>query len=237
MLDIAVLDDEDMYIDRVCKITEKCMEQMGIDYSICTYKNGRDVLEELGNGRCFDIYLLDMELPDINGLEVAKQIRRRFSEPILIYITHYVNYSIKAYEVNTYRYILKTELEDNLPRAYRAMAETLEKRKKQDLFYMVEHYGQLEKIYYRDIYYLKKDKKYVDIVHKDGVSSVRMSLGTMLEELQGEEFLMIDRSYVVNVNHVRSLKDDSVHMVNGEILPVSRPKLRSVRDAIMRGRE
>lgn len=237
MLSIAVLDDEDMYIDRVCKITEECMEQMGMDYSICTYKNGRDVLGELRNGRCFDIYLLDMELPDINGLEVAKQIRRRFSEPILIYISHYVNYSIKAYEVNTYRYILKTELEDNLPRAYRAMAEVLEKRKKQDLFYMVEHYGQLEKIYYRDIYYLKKDKKYVDIVHKDGVSSVRMSLGTMLEELQGEEFLMIDRSYVVNVNHVRSLKDDSVHMVNGEILPVSRPKLRSVRDAIMRGRE
>lgn len=236
MLSIAVLDDEDMYIDRVCKITEKCMEQMGMDYSICVYKNGRDVLEELKKGRYFDVYLLDMELPDINGLEVAKQIRRRLSESILIYITHYVNYSIKAYEVNTYRYILKTELEVNLPQAYLAMVEALKRRKKQDMFYMIERYGQREKIYYRDIYYLKKDKKYVDIVHKDGVSSVRISLGTMLEELQGEEFLMIDRSYVVNINHVRLLKNDSVYITNGEILPVSRPKLSSVRDAIMKGR-
>lgn len=237
MLSIAVLDDDDMYIDRVCKITKECMEQMGMNYSICTYKNGRDVLEELGNDRCFDIYLLDMELPDINGLEVAKQIRRRFSEPILIYITHHVNYSIEAYEVNAHRYILKTKLEEKLPQAYLAMGEALEKRIKQDLFYMVEHYGQLEKIYCRDIYYLKKNKKYVDIIHKDGVSSVRKSLGTVLEELHGEEFLIIDRSYAVNINYVKLLKDDSVHIVSGEILPVSRSKLKSVREAIMRSGE
>lgn len=233
MLNIAVLDDEDIYIDRICRITEKCMKQMGMNYEICTYKNGRNVLADLRNGRCFDVYLLDMKLPDMDGLDVAKQIRRRFSEPILIYITHYVNYSIKAYEVNTYRYILKKELEENLPRAYLAMREALMKRKKQDLFYMVEHYGEREKIFYRDIYYLKKNKKYVSIVHKDGVNSVRMSLGAMLEELHGKEFLMIDRSYIVNINHVKSLKDDGVCIVNGEILPVSRPKLNHVRDAIM----
>ena len=84
MLNIAVLDDEDMYIDRVCKITEKCMKQMEMDYKVFVYKSGREVLEELENDRYFDVYLMDMKLPDMDGLEVAKQIRRRFSEPILI---------------------------------------------------------------------------------------------------------------------------------------------------------
>lgn len=86
MLNIAVLDDEDIYIDRICKITEKCMDRMSMDYEICVYKSGKDILADLKRGRYFDLYLLDMKLPEMDGLEVAKQIRRVFSEPILIYV-------------------------------------------------------------------------------------------------------------------------------------------------------
>lgn len=236
MLNIAVLDDEDIYIDRVSRITEKCMNQMGMNYEIGIYRNGQDVLTDLKKGRYFDIYLLDMKLPDMDGLEVAKQIRRRLSDSILIYITHYVDYSIEGYEVNAYRYILKTKLEENLPRAYLSMREALKKRKNYDRFYMVEHYGQQEKILYRDIYYLKKDRKYVIIVHKNGTCPVRKSIGIVLEELHSEEFLMIDRSCVVNMDHVEALKNYGVCIRNGETLPVSRPKWAYVKDMIMNGR-
>ena len=235
MLNIAVLDDEDMYIDRVCKITEKCMEQMGMEYEIFVYKKGGDILEELKKDKCSDVYLLDMELPDIKGLEVAKQIRRRFSEPVLIFVSHYIDYSPKAHELN----IMKTELEENLPEAYRAMLELWKERKKNNnnRYYMAEYYNGFEKIFYRDIYYLKKDKKYVIIVHKDGKTSVRMSLGAMLEKLDGEEFLMIERGYIVNLDHVKSLRNSELGITNGETIPVSRLKLDHVRDAIMNRRE
>lgn len=237
MLNIAVLDDEDMYIDRVCKITEKCMKQMEMDYEICIYKSGREVLEELKNDRYFDVYLLDMKLPDMDGLEVAKQIRRRFSEPILIYISHYLEYCPKVFELKTHRYIMKTTLEEDLPEAYQTMLEVFQERKRRDnRYYMAANYSGLEKIFYRDIYFLRKNKKYVDIVHKDGVTSVRMSLGAMLEELNGEEFLMIERSYIVNMDHVKSLKDSELLITNKETLPVSRPKLSYVKDVIMNRR-
>lgn len=236
MLNIAVLDDEDMYIDRVCKITEKCMKQMEMDYEICIYKSGREVLEELKNDRYFDVYLLDMKLPDMDGLEVAKQIRRRFSEPILIYVSHYLDYCPNVFELKTHRYIMKTTLEEKLPEAYLSMSEELKKRKKNDRFYPVEHYMEQMKIFYRDIYYLRKDGKYVVIVHKDGKNRVRKSIGVVLEELHSEEFLMIDRSYVVNMNHVESLQNNELHIANGENLPVSRPKLSYVKDVIMNRR-
>ncbi len=235
MLSIAVLDDEDIYIDRIGRITEECMNQMGMNHEIGIYRSGQDVLTDLKNGRYFDIYLLDMKLPDMDGLEVAKQIRRRSSDSILIYITHYVDYCIEGYEVNAYRYILKTKLEENLRRAYLSMKEALRKKKKCDRFYIVEHYGQQERILYRDIYYLKKDRKYVVIVHKNGESLVRKPIGAILEELHSEEFLMIDRSCIVNIDHVESLKDYGVCVRNGEILPVSRPKWGYVKDMIMNG--
>lgn len=238
MLNIAVLDDEDMYIDRVCKITEKCMKQMEMDYKVFVYKSGREVLEELENDRYFDVYLMDMKLPDMDGLEVAKQIRRRFSEPILIYISHYLDYCPKAFELKTHRYIMKTALEEGLPEAYQTMLEVLKEKKERDgRYYMAGYYNEFEKIFYRDIYYLKKNKKNVIIVHKDGETSVRMSLGAMLEKLDGEEFLMVERAYIVNLDHVKFLKDGELGITNGKTLPVSRQKLCCVRDAIMnRGR-
>lgn len=153
MLNIAVLDDEDIYIDRICKITEKCMGRMSVDYEICIYKNGKDILADLKRCRYFDIYLLDIRLPDMDGLEVAKQIRRVFSEPILIYITHCIDCAIEGYEVNAYRYILKTRLEEKLSQAYLTMGKALKKRRKYERFYMAEHYGEKRKIFYRDIYY------------------------------------------------------------------------------------
>lgn len=233
MLNIAVLDDEDIYIDRICKITEKCMDRMSMDYEICVYKSGKDILTDLKRGRYFDLYLLDMKLPEMDGLEVAKQIRRVFSEPILIYVSHFRECAIDGYEVNAYRYIWKTELEEKLPQAYLTMEEALRKKRKYERFYMVEHYGEKRKIFYRDIYYLKKDKKYVVIVHKDGETPVRMSLTELVEKLRGEEFLVIERGFAVNMDHVTSLKDNMVHIGNGETLPVSRSKWNHVRDAIM----
>lgn len=237
MLTIAVLDDEDIYIDRICRITNECMNQMGMDHEIGIYKSGQDVLADLKKGRYFDIYLLDMKLPDMDGLEVAKQIRRRSSDPILIYVTHYIDYSIEGYEVNAYRYILKTQLEEKLPMAYGSLEAALRKKKQPDRFYMVERYSRQEKIFYRDIYYLKKDRKYVVIVHKDGESPVRKPIGVLLEELHAKEFLMIDRSYAVNIDQVESLKDYEIYLRNGEVLPVSRPKWNSVWDTIMNSGE
>lgn len=233
MLNIAVLDDEAAYVDRICRITETCMVRIGMEYKIRVYEKGRDILEELKRGVCFDIYLLDIQLPDVDGLETAKQIRRNFSEPILIYITNYVNYAVEAYEVNTYRYIPKQMLEEKLPQAYSSMEPLLKKKRRQDRSYLIRWYSFQEKIFYRDIYYLKKEGKYVVFVHKNGESRIRRSLEEVLEEFQSEEFLMIDRGCAVNMEQVQSVKDRQVYLRNGENFPVSQAKWPGVRDAFM----
>ncbi len=235
MLRIAVLDDEAVYIDRIRRITEESMKKIGMEYEICVYERGQDVLKDLEEEKCFDIYLLDVQLPDIDGLETAKRIRRKFSKPIIIYITNYVSYAVEAYEVNTYRYIPKEMLEEKLPQAYLSMEPLLRKEKRHERYYVVEKYGRQEKIFYRDIYYLKKSGKYVVFVHKNGKSRVRKPIGELLEELGAEEFLMTDRSFIVNLDHVLSVKDHQVQVKNGEMIPVSKSKWPFVRDAFMNG--
>mgnify|MGYP002552108967 CR=1 FL=1 len=93
------------------------------------------------------------------------------------------------YEVNTYRYIPKTKMEEKLPEAYESLLPELMKREEQ--YYVIEKKGEIEKIAYSDIYYMRKEGKYVVIVHRFGESKIRKSMIHFQEELKSREFLSV----------------------------------------------
>ena len=91
-------------------ISKKELFRLGIDYVMKCYINVEDFLEDLNERDYFDVYLLKVHIPKMNGLEVARKIRNEFRESIIRYITNYVEYAIEAFEVNAYRYIPKAHI-------------------------------------------------------------------------------------------------------------------------------
>ena len=89
-----------------------------------------------------------------NGLEVAREIRRYYADPTMIFITNYMDYAVDAYEVNTYRYIPKTKMEEKLPEAYESLLPELMKREEQ--YYVIEKKGEIEKIAYSCLLYTSR---------------------------------------------------------------------------------
>ena len=162
MWQIALLEDVQECINLICHITEKFMKEHHLLYEIYIYTSVDELLRDFQKGKEEDVYLLDIELPDGNGLEAAKYIRERGETPLLVYITNYVQYAIAAFEVNTFRYIPKTVLSQKLPEAYQAMQKIFEKRKNQDRQYLIGcSNDKTVKIRCRDIVYLKKEGNYV----------------------------------------------------------------------------
>lgn len=233
MIRIAVLDNEKEAIENISRITTKCMHEMGITYEMKTYDRPKDLVYDLQGEENFDLFLLDVEMEEMTGIEVAREIRKRDYEAVIIYVTNYVEYAIDAYEVNAYRYIPKRLLEEKLPIAYEILLDMLEKKWKE--CFVIEKNHQLERIPYNEIYYLKKDGKNTLIAHKKGISSVRMSISETLHAVNhSNSFLMVDKSYAVNGWHVMSLKDQQVVLRDGSILPVSGPRLKQVKTELMR---
>lgn len=233
MLKIAVLDDQELYLEAIEAITRNCMLEQGKSYELFTYNSPDDLLYDIEEDNKYDIYLLDVELPTISGLEVAKKIREKYCEPIIIYITNYVEYAIEGYEANAYRYIPKKMLEQKLPEAYASICPSMENKKKE--FYMIEKNHKLERIAYEDLYYVKKDEKYIVLVHKHGVSRDRKTIAEFLENVKScDWFIGVDRSSVVNALHIMSLKNQKIILRNGEEIPISKPKLSYVKKEIMR---
>lgn len=232
MLRIAVLDDQELYCNSIEVITRNCMAEQGIGYEIFSYNSPEDLLYDIEGDNKYDIYLLDIELPTTSGLEVARKIREKYYEPIIIYITNYVEYAIEGYETNAYRYIPKKMLEQKLPEAYVSIYPNIENKKKQ--FYIIEKNHKLERIAYEDIYYIKKDEKYILLVHKHGITRDRKTIAEFMESVKLYDlFIGVDRSYIVNVLHVMSLKNQQIILRNGDVIPVSKPKLSYVKKELM----
>ncbi len=233
MLKIAVLDNQEIYLEIVEVITQKSMLDQGITYEISKYTSPENLLHDIKEDNKYDIYLLDVELPGTSGLEVARQIRKKYYDSIIIYITNYLEYAIEGYETNAYRYIPKKLLEEKLLEAYRSICPEIERKTKE--YYVIEKNHKLERISVEDIYYVKKAEKYILITHKHGTSRERTTIAGFFGRVKRyDSFVIVDRSYVVNILHVMSLKNQQLLLRNGEAIPVSKPKLSHVKQEIMR---
>lgn len=226
---VTIVDDEVRYIDRIKKIIGSYLEERLIEYEICTYVNAEQFLEELPQMEDCYLFLLDMQVSGYTGLQLAKEVRRNFPEPYIIFITNYMEYAADAFEVNAFRYISKNQLEEKLPLALDWLngrrAERFERG------YTIETGFSCEHILLRNIYYLQKQGKYVRIVHRFGESKVRKTLRDIYEELNSEDFIFTDKSYIVNMMHILKYKKNFVYMSNQTEIPVSIPRAAEFRQS------
>lgn len=226
MIKIMILDDEENYLKKEEILTRQFFSQKGVPCQIVAYQNAQWFLYGLEEEN-YDLYILDVEMPEKNGLEVAREIRRIYPNPFIIFVTNFMDYAADAYEVNTYRYISKSALDKKLIEAYKAiLPELLSKEKK---YYVIEKRGEMNRLEYSDIYYLKKENKYVVFVHRRGESRVRSSLGNVLADLNSKEFVIVDKGMVVNLQHVMRIKGHDLYMRDGMLLAIGNARLGEVK--------
>lgn len=230
MISVLILDDDVRYLDKVKGLTGAYFSQKGLSCKIEICQNADWVLSGIKEAR-YDIYVLDIDMPQKNGMEVAREIRKVYPDPIIIFLTNFVDYAIEAYEVSAWRYIPKEAMDRKLPEGYDALLpRLLEKEKKS---YIIEKKSDLEKICYDDIWYLKKEGRYTVITHLNGKSRVRKSLSDVFGELNSSEFIMIDKGVIVNIRNVMNLKEHVLQMRDGTKLVVGSHKVSQVRRTIV----
>lgn len=232
MIKTAVCDDQEMYAKRLeCVVNDICRER-GTGSFVSRYTDSGMLLYDVEEGAGFDLFLLDIEMPGLDGMNLAAKIRRCLPDALIVFITSHTEYAVKAYELSIFRYIPKSELEICLPLALKDAFAILERRSRE--LYLIETPRKLKKIVMDEILYIYKDQKNsVFVLGKEKVQ-VRKPLSQVVKELNRPEFLMVERGYVVNLYHVMKLEDGEVHMRGGDVLPVGSSHQKEVRSAVSR---
>ncbi|MFR8338691.1 MAG: LytR/AlgR family response regulator transcription factor [Eisenbergiella massiliensis] len=98
---------------------------------------------------------------------------------------------------------------------------------------MIETPSRFERVEYDEIIYLYREKKYAVLVLQDRQVHVRKPLRVVFEELDSENFMFIERGFVVNIEHILRLADRDLTMRNGDVLPVGRTYLKTVKRMLL----
>lgn len=168
--------------------------------------------------KAFDILLLDIEMGEMNGVELAGRVRRDNEKIQIIFITGYPDYMAEGYDVSALHYLMKPVGEEKLLRVLDRAAERLQKSERA-LLLSVD--GEVRRIRRDSVQYVEAFSHSVSVVTSQDTIRVRKSLSEM-EEMLGEDFIRCHRCYLVGLRFVRSLSKKEIVLDSGVSLPLSR---------------
>ena len=127
MIRIAICDDEQRAVALHEKIVRSSLQACGIGCEITTYLESRNLLCDITeDGFFYDLIVLDIEMPGINGMELVRQMKAFLPNGKVIFVTSHTEYAIDAFELSVFRYVPKSNLENKLAHAVEDAARLIE---------------------------------------------------------------------------------------------------------------
>ena len=196
------------------------------------YPGAEAFLFDYSEEKDFDILLLDIEMPGLSGVELAKAVRRESTAVQIVFITGFYEYFSDGFDVSALHYLIKPADEAKLYPVLDRAAENLSYRQRSVLLSV----GEADvKVPLGDILYAEAENVYV-VVHTTHVEAdyrVRMALGRFMEQLD-ETFFRVHRSFVVGLKYVKRITRTDVTMTNGDVIPLSRGMYNEVHAALIK---
>ena len=225
---IAVCDDEEKFRTHEKDLIDKLAGS--IDVIVDSYSDGRKLLEAFDK-KPYDVLFLDIEMPAMDGITLAKKLRERSDSIYIVFLTGHVEYALEGYEVNALRYLTKPVSEDKLREVLRFVMD--KSKSKRQLMIKVD--GEETLINVSDIIYLEAQNQYVMIYTTSGEYLVRYNIGDFEEQLKNDGFFRTHRGYLVSLAKVKKLvkSDVLVEGIDDEVsVPVSRSNIKPLKEAL-----
>lgn len=224
MIRIAVCEDS---IPVQAQIEDHISEML-TDCPVEVFSSGEGLLSFLSREkRRFSLYLMDISLPGISGIETAAAIRERDPYALIIYITDYKEYVYEVFETLPYRFITKPIDKDIFHKAISDAVNYITDRG--ELFHF--HVDRVQyQIPFQEIIYFESNLRRVTLHTGKEAFSFYGRLRDLSEHLNPMLFVRTHASYLVNMEYIRSIRDAEVLLSTGEHIPVSRKYRPSVRD-------
>ena len=234
MVHIACCDDDKEQLAGVREYFETLAFQIQTHLEVDYYLSANILMQKCrSDGNYYDIYLLDVEMPDVNGMELGEEIRKMAGrDAIIIYLTNYPRYMHQSFQVQAFQYMIKPldyePFKEEIMRAIRYLSND----NKSIIFKNAEQ----EEIVFRlkNILYIEKEKglKLMNIIHTNGRDAVCGNMNLYEDKLLAEGFVKISRSTIVNMEHIHKIVKDELVLDNGMRVRASMRKTAEIRSRL-----
>ncbi|MDE6874859.1 MAG: LytTR family DNA-binding domain-containing protein [Lachnospiraceae bacterium] len=229
-LKIAICDDDASQRDYLAETVLAWARQNRHLAELMPYKSAGAFLFDYEQKKDFDILLLDVEMPEMSGIELAKLIRKENRAVQIIFITGYYEYFSDGFDVSALHYLIKPVDGGKLHPVLDRAAANLRDRERAVFVSTAE--GEF-KVLLADILYLEAQKVYVVVHTVTGDYRTRIALSRFAALLDGT-FFKVHRSYIVALKYVVKITRSEVTMVSGDTVPVSRGMYDAIHAALIK---
>ncbi|MGE8684394.1 MAG: LytR/AlgR family response regulator transcription factor [Acinetobacter sp.] len=245
-MDILICDDEPLAIERLSRLVTQLGHQV-----VAKATHGQQAID-LAQSLEPDVILLDIQMPEMDGLSCAKMLRELDPMPAIVFCTAYDHHALDAFKSNAEGYLLKPVMQQELQQVLehiikltQAQMSTIKQKENMDEIKISRHqiaaktYRGVELVPVENIYYFLADQKYVTVRHKNGSVLIDETLKDLEHEF-GERFIRIHRNALVSVGFLDGLEvvSSGQYQVRcrdlDERLAVSRRHLPNLRERIQK---
>jgi len=218
---IIVCDDTAEERLALCSNIKKYLEEINCTADIIIFEDGESLLKNIPALEANDVHILflDIYMPGLTGIEVAKKLRESGAEIVIIFTTTSPDHGLDGFSVKAFQYLLK-------PISYPILKETLDDCMAifADALRCIEVTADkvVVKIPLKDIIYIEIIAHYGLIHTNSGTIRSRITLDEMEKQLEESTFLRTHRSFIVNMRYIKKVADDDFLLTTGGSVPIRR---------------
>lgn len=226
---IYICDDDELFLKRLEKEIADWIEKEGENCTLKVYSEGgklvSDIEKEAG------LYMLDIDMPDVPGLQLAEQIRQKDSRATIIFVSNHEEMVFEAIHLAPLRFVRKERLGEELPEALMAWNKS---RKRDDSLVEVVTRQGIVYVQTGDIVYMESNRHYLMVCCVNAVYEMRGKLSDYEKRLNGKGFVRANIGYLINCRYVRALRSGKIELTSGKEITIARGRYEDVKHTYMK---
>lgn len=231
---LILCDDDNVFLDKLETRIRGLCQKHGIAVEMERYDSSKKMLEGLKDLDTVPVFLIDIDMPEVNGFEVASFLKKWNRECCIGFVSNKDELVFQAFAYHPFFFIRKTHLDEELE------PQLLELQKKMGVKVPkieLQTGRQTVEVALDTIWFVESEKNYLLFYREkdergDAVRA-RMKIAEAEKELEPHGFVRTHKGYLVNMNYVYRLRENEILLLNGKHVPVSRSYLNQIRMKIM----
>lgn len=215
---IIICDDEIKYLTDLKKYVEKYMNSKFKSFTIDATTNPNEIIN---SANAYDLAFLDIEMNEINGISLAKELKKRNGKVVVFFVTSYKKYLDDAMDLNIFRFFEKPF---NPERLYSGLDKAMEYIDEAYVDFYVYNNQAQQRILVDDVIYLESMNRKVVLNSTQGKYVVKDKLEDWCRSLPNTFFYQVHKSYLVNLHYVDRYNYTELFLRNGDRIPISSRK-------------
>ena len=226
MIRIAIADDDAAFLAKIEKYIQKYQKENGEDIQLTAFSDAKELIEY---SPVYDIVILDIEMPGMNGMEAAEKIRQADEDVVLMFITNMIQYAIRGYSVGALDFVMKPV---NYYTFSLKLTRAIGRIQKIEKEILLKQQDSVKKVPVEEIYYVEIQNRMLYYHTSEGEYVVRGTIKNALDMLSPYHFVKCNHWYIVNLKYVTEVRDSTV-IVAGKELEISQRKKNAFLNALM----